>query len=329
MFQTFVPDSLRGQDFGRSFSLSCRVMRLPHAALFASALLASACHNGYVNPPLSSTETPPNMTPTTLRVTTSSRNDQKIDVTATVLSTDGHYVPGVALTFAVDVGTITAAAAATDYTGAIHALASTPTATTLHVKGGGLATDASLPASVQQTPTDGLILNVAGIGTTGVAQQMFISSTAAGPWSWSFGDGATDQTVGLTTSHTYGRAGAFAITVTNGTLSTTARTTISDPPAPTPTPTPALSAALECTPGKATTDPVGCHVTMTGADGSALTSTITSIDWDWGDGQRDTAHAAPPAVLTHTYAVTGAYTVITTAHAPAGNATAQTSVKVP
>jgi hypothetical protein len=175
------------------------------AFLIGVAALTAGCHNGYVNPPLSSTETPPNMTPTTLRVTTSSRNDQKIDVTATVLSTDGHYVPGVTLTFAVDVGTITAAAAATDYTGAIHAVASTPTATTLHVKGGGLATDASLPASVQQTPSDGLILNVAGIGTTGVAQQMFISSTAAGPWSWSFGDGATDQTAGLTTSHTYGR----------------------------------------------------------------------------------------------------------------------------
>jgi hypothetical protein len=305
------------------------------AFLIGVAALTAGCHNGYVNPPLSSTETPPNMTPTTLRVTTSSRNDQKIDVTATVLSTDGHYVPGVALTFAVDVGTITAAAAATDYTGAIHAVASTPTATTLHVKGGGLATDASLPASVQQTPSDGLILNVAGIGTTGVAQQMFISSTAAGPWSWSFGDGATDQTAGLTTSHTYGRSGAFAITVTNGTLSTTARTTISDAPgAPAPAPAPTSpTGTIECT-AAAHGSPTGCHVTLTAVNGSsALTANINRVSWDWGDGHVDitpTPGSTSAAVALHTYLVPGGYTIRAAISATGGeSANVQTSVTVP
>lgn len=97
------------------------------------------------------------------------------------------------------------------------------------------------------------------------------------------------------------------------------------PPTPTPTPTPVLAITVECTPG---TLSVGCHVSMTGADGSSLTSTITTIDWNWGDGSLSST-ANPPAATTHGYLVSGTYLIIATAHAPAGSATNTVTVKIP
>src|SRR5581483_6936215 len=105
---------------------------------------------------------------------------------------------------------------------------------TLHIAGAGLSVQSSLPASVTPATTDAVILNVPGAGTTGVAVNMFVSSAGTGPWSWSFGDGGTAQTTGLSTSHTYGRPGPYLVTVTgpNGATSSGTITIAEAPPTP-------------------------------------------------------------------------------------------------
>ena len=293
-----------------------------------TVVLATAVGCAYHMPtsPTTSVDTTPNMTPASIRVTTASRTDQKIDVTATVLSSDGHLIPNIPLTFAVDAGTISPNTAVTDANGSARATASTPSATTLHVSGAGLSTQSSLPASSPPVTTDTVILNVPGVGTTGTPVTMFVSSTGSGPWSWSFGDGSTTQTTALSTSYTYGRAGSYTVTVTNPNGATSSgHITITDAPPTAPTPTPSASAAVECT-AAAHGSPTGCHVTMTGADGSSLTSQISGVQWDWGDGNPP---QAAPAVATHSYTIAGTFQVIATVSAAGQTATAKTNVTIP
>lgn len=272
----------------------------------------------------------PSLAPATIRVTASSRTDQKIDVTATVLSSDGHFVGNVTLAFSIDAGTISPTSAVTDANGSARALASTPSATTLHVSGAGLSTQSPLPASVPTQVTDAVVLNLPGSGTTGTAVSMFVSSTGSGPWSWTFGDGSTTQTSGFQTSHTYGRSGAYTVSVAgpNG-ASSTGTITINDAAPTPPTPTPSLSAAIECT-AAAHGSPTGCHATMTAADGSSLTANISSVQWDWGDGQvTTTTNGTSGAVAMHSYVVAGTFVVNAKVTTTGGDvATAQTTVKI-
>jgi hypothetical protein len=311
--------------------------RLGHVGVTVALATFIACAYHMPTSPTTSTDTTPNTTPTSIRVTTSSRTDQKIDVTATVLSGDGHLLGNIALAFSVDAGTISPNVAVTDANGSARATASTPSATTLHVTGAGLSSQLSLPASTAPATPDSVILNVPGTGTEGVPVTMFVSSAASGTWSWTFGDGAGTQTTSLSTTHTYSRPGGFTVTVAgpNGTTSS-GNITIAEAPAPVPVPTPATSVTVECTPGDTTTTKTGCHVTLTGADGSIITSTISSIDWDWGDGnQPEKQVTVPPggtaavAVATHQYTVSGTYTVGARVHAASGDFNGQTTVKIP
>ncbi len=272
------------------------------------------------------------MTPSTIRIGASSRADQKIDVTATVLSADGHFIANVPLSFSVDVGTISPNAAVTDANGSARALASTPSATTLHVSGAGLATQASLPASQAAPTTDTVILNVPGAGTTGTPVTMFVSSTGSGPFSWTFGDGGTTQTSGFSTTHTYGRAGGYSVSVSGPSgASSSANITISDPPSAPGSPAPSVTGTLQCT-AAAHGSPTGCHITLTDVDGSSLTANIDRVTWDWGDGAVDTTPtpgSTSAAVALHSYTVAGSYTIRVNIHATGGQtASAQASVTV-
>ena len=300
-----------------------------------TVVLATSIGCAYHMPtsPTTSTDQTPNMTPASIRITAASRTDQKIDVTATVLSGDGHYVANVPLTFSVDAGSVSPNAAVTDANGTARATATTPSATTLHISGAGLSAQSSLPASVAPSAVDAVIVNVPGAGTTGVAVNMFVSSAGSGPWSWSFGDGGTAQTTGLSTSHTYGRPGAYTVTVTgpNGATSS-GNITISDgAPGPT-TPTPSVTATIECA-AAAHGSQTGCHVTLAAADGSTLTANINRVSWDWGDGHIDitpTPGSTSAAVALHTYAVAGSYTITAVVSATGGeSATTRTSVTIP
>jgi len=282
--------------------------------------------------PTTSTETSPSVTPSTIRIGASSRTDQKIDITATVLSADGHYVANVPLSFSVDAGTISPNTAVTDGNGSARALASTPSATTLHVSGAGLSTQASLPASQAASTAESVILNVPGAGTTGVPVTMFVSSASGGPWSWSFGDGASAQTSTLSTTHTYGHSGGYSVSVSGpNAASSSANITITDPPSAPGSPAQSVTGTLQCT-AAAHGSPTGCHITLTDVDGSSLTANVDRVTWDWGDGAVDTTPtpgSTSAAVALHSYTVAGSYTVRVNIHATGGQtATAQASITV-
>ncbi len=300
------------------------------AGVAVAALAAVGCaYHAPTEPSSTSTPTTPNLTPATIRIAASSRTDQTVGITATLLSSDGHYVPNVTLTLSVDAGTVTPPTATTDANGAVQATAATPSTTTLHVSGAGLSAQATLPESIPATVSDAVLLHVPGTGTTGVAVTMFVSSAASGPWSWNFGDGGTAQTSSLSTTHVYGHAGRYTVSVAGGSSTATAAITVNDPPAgPTP-PASTTTAAIECTAAQHGS-PTGCHVTMTAVDGTSLTANIQSVQWDWGDGQiTTTTNSTSGAVTSHTYTVAGTYTVNIKAKTTGGDvATAQTSVKI-
>jgi Bacterial Ig-like domain (group 1)/PKD domain len=102
------------------------------------------------------------------------------------------------------------------------------------------------------------------------------------------------------------------------------------PPAPTPPPTPSIALTLECTPA-APPALTGCHVTLTAPDGTPLTTTISRVDWDWGDGNVDVL-TVNPIVTQHAYVVSGTYTVFVKVYEsalPSGSMTASTAIKIP
>ncbi|HZP49164.1 MAG TPA: Ig-like domain-containing protein, partial [Vicinamibacterales bacterium] len=203
------------------------------AAIAVAALGAFGCAYHLPTEPGSSSPPPtPNLTPSTIRITASSRTDQTVGITATVLSSDGHFVPNVALTLSVDAGTVSPTTATTDANGGVQASASTPSVTTLHVSGGGVSAQATLPASVAAPVADAVLLNVPGTGTAGVPVTMFVSSAASATWSWNFGDGATSQTTSLSTTHTYGQAGRYTVSVSGASGTASAPITINNAPTP-------------------------------------------------------------------------------------------------
>lgn len=291
--------------------------------------MVGCAYHAPTEPSSPSTPTGPNLTPSTIRITVSSRSDQTVGITATVLSSDGHFVPSVTLTLSVDAGTVSPTTATTDANGVVQATAATPSTTTLHVVGAGLSAQASLPPSLPAPIADSVLLNVPGSGTVGVPVTMFISSAATGPWAWSFGDGQTAQTTSLSTTHTFGQAGRYTVSVTGASTTVSAPITINNPPTPpTPPSSGAVTAAIECT-AAPHGSPTGCHATLTAPDGTALTANISSVQWDWGDGHISQSNTSSAAVATHSYDVAGNYVINAVIKDTGGDTvTAQTTVKI-
>ena len=304
-----------------------KVVRFVAVALVGGVLATGCAYHAPTEP--SPAPILPSLAPSTIRITVSSRSDQTVGITATVLSSDGHFVPSVTLTLSVDAGTVSPTTATTDANGVVQATAATPSATTLHVAGAGLSAQASLPSSLASPVADAVLLNVPGSGTAGVPVTMFVSSAASGPWAWSFGDGQTAQTTTLSTTHTYGQAGRFTVTVAGASTTVSAPITINNPPTPpTPPSSGATTGAIECT-AAAHGSPTGCHATVTASDGTALTATINSVQWDWGDGQVTQSNTSSAAVATHTYVVAGSYVVNAVIKDTGGDTvTAQATVKI-
>jgi hypothetical protein len=256
---------------------------------------------------------------------------------ATVTDTNGVAVGGVTVQFTSTIGSFTQTSVVTGTDGLAQTVlnAAKPATVTASVGSVSTSADAAIHADfgISLTVTNTLTNQPTGFLATA------LQPTGAVQYRFEFGDGFFAGPGGGSATHFYARAGVYPVTVSAvdaaGRSGATAQSlTISDPPVVTPpvvTPPPpaVLAITLECTAathGAAT----GCHVVMTGADGAALTSTMTSIDWDWGDGFTETIVPPPPvAVHDHTFAVAGTYVVIATAHAPAGSAKANTSVKIP
>jgi hypothetical protein len=105
--------------------------------VLALSLIVSACE-GYEPPPLPTTPTNPaaSTVPTRIVLTANSRSDQQLDVFATVLSADGHRVPGIAVAFKIGAGSITPSAT-TDVSGTALVLATSTAFTTISATIGG------------------------------------------------------------------------------------------------------------------------------------------------------------------------------------------------
>ena len=136
-------------------------------------------------------------------------------------------------------------------------------------------------------------------------------------WSWSFGDGTTDQ--GLVVNHIYGTSGSYNVTLTvtdnsGSTASKSVLVTVTDR-APTISFTPSTS-----TPASGQT--VTLSISASDPDGSVVATRV-----DWGDGTIDTLSGSP-ATDSHTYpssTTSKSYTVAVTVTDNSGQTDTATS----
>ncbi|MCU1557980.1 MAG: hypothetical protein JWN09_1975 [Microbacteriaceae bacterium] len=113
-------------------------------------------------------------------------------------------------------------------------------------------------------------------------------------YAWAFGDGATGT--GATATHDYAAAGTYTVTLTvtdNEGASTPLSHSIT------------VAAANVAPTASFTSAPNGLGVAFDAAASADSDGTISSYDWDFGDGSSHGTGVAP----THTYAATGSYTV--------------------
>ncbi|MES2341698.1 MAG: hypothetical protein V4597_08470 [Pseudomonadota bacterium] len=94
---------------------------LAAAALFLS-LLSAGCANGFAapiapEPPYQAP--PPDVTPASIRLVGSSQPDRTIEMTATVLTKGGSFVPGVVVRFSSSSGSMTVPDGLTDAAGSV------------------------------------------------------------------------------------------------------------------------------------------------------------------------------------------------------------------
>ena len=131
-------------------------------------------------------------------------------------------------------------------------------------------------------------------------------------YQWEFGDGGSDQ--GVLTPHTYAATGDYVVTLTvtgvNGqTASATTQATVTEAPV-------AVINSSLC-------DKSGLCFRLDGSGSSDPDGQIASYLWEFGDGQTSTE-----AVVNHTYASQGSYTVILTVTDDKG-AMASASLSIP
>jgi hypothetical protein len=282
--------------------------------------------------------TAPSLAPASIRVGLSTRGDHLVDVTATVLTHDGHFVPNVLVTFAMDAGSVSPAEATTNGNGVAQATATPATSTaTLTVSGGSLTSTTTItgtPAVVTppvSTPPPPVplpapfvslqpITTIVGASTLFTIGSYMPGGPAIARVEWTFGDGATASTNSGTTSHTYAGAGSFTASVTaTDTLGRSASNSTSvtvnalpAPPPPPPPPGPAtLEAVLTCTlaaHGSATV----CNLAATYGGAAVPSTAITRVDWDLGNGVSQVT-AGP--TISYPYPLAGSYLIVATVNA--------------
>lgn len=298
-------------------------MRRTIALLFLASL-ASGCAYHAPDAPTPVTVPPPSSAPASIRLTAAQRTDQQTDVVATVLTIDGHFVADTAVTFSATAGTFTAATiVVSDTNGVARTILANSGAATVSASAGALQASVSVisaitpgpplplpppapPTPPTPAPTPTPTINAPTSATVGASVLFGISAPSLGQtFAWTFGDGGSGQAAS-TITHTYTTAGTYIVRVTAPGYNPASSTIIIlDAPTPAPTPTNVYTATIGCTPathGTATS----CNVSATYNGVTIPSAAITTVAWDYGDGQ--TQVLATPTTL-HTYAVAGSYTV--------------------
>lgn len=297
------------------------------------ACVVTSCGYKLPTEPTTTAVTAPSLAPASIRVGLSTRGDHRVDVTATVLTRDGHFVPGVLVTFAMDAGSVSPADATTNGNGVAQAIATPSSANaTLTISGGSLSTTTTItgtpavltpPVSTPPPPVPlpAPFVSLQPITTTVGASTLFTigtympGGTAIVRVEWAFGDGATASTNSGTTSHTYTTAGSVTASVTatdtlGRSASNSALVTVNavpPPPPPPPPVVPTLSAELTCalaTHGQRT----DCNVTATYGGAAVMASAITLFRPDWGDGSPQEIRNSP--LGQHVYQQAGTYVIV-------------------
>lgn len=296
------------------------------------ACLSAAC--GYQNTTAATAAAipTPSSSAASIRVLASTRPDRRLDVSAIVLTADGHGVAGAPVVFASTGGTLTASSATTDANGAASTILANTTNVKVSASTGALQATIDVTTSVQpptvETPpttpttpvtpvpatpfTVSLSVTPGGAGavtTLGAAGAGMVSET------WNFGDGSSSVTTAIgATTHVYG-IGQFTASVvaTNsaGEIASATRTfTIAAAP---------ISVSLGASPNQVT---LGGSIRFTIASTAGIGAAFT-----FGDGA--------PAVTTvggtvnHVYAALGSYVAgVTVADSFGQTATATANVSV-
>lgn len=198
--------------------------------LLVIAVLASGCAPHLPTQP--DIVTPAVQTaPAAIRLTLASRPDRTYDVTATVLTADGHFVKDVPLAFKMDSGTVTPDTATTNGNGMAQAVASTASTTTLTVSGGALTASTrvdAMPGPVVITPTPPPpptplpppsislqpITTTVGVSTLFNVGAFVNGGIQVASTVWAFGDGGTFASANTGASHTYTTVGTYTASVT-------------------------------------------------------------------------------------------------------------------
>lgn len=179
---------------------------------------------------------------------------------------------------------------------------------------------AAPPPPVNRTPltlTVGCTPQPSGVPTpcTATAALAGVLLSSGVTYAWTFGEGINPTTTAASAAHAYATGGTFHVTV-NATKDTGETGSVS-----TSVVVPALTVTLSCTqpaPGAA----LGCNISAADETGIVVTSQVTNVTWDWGDG------SPPTSTLTtfssHPYPQPNDWLVIATA-AGAGGRTGRVS----
>jgi|RhiMetdeSRZDD1v2_1073273.scaffolds.fasta_scaffold11529_2 uncharacterized membrane protein len=204
--------------------------KLIYSCCLAAVTIACA-YEAPTQPTTTIPTSPPSSTaPASIRINASTRFDRQLDITATVLTADGHFVPNIVVTFSVSSGTVTPADGTTDSSGTVRTtLTPSDSQTILHTQAANIEVSSTLltpplpspptpqpppaPTPAPEPPPLTVTLfvtpQVAGQATSfSLATQAITSAT------WTFGDGATATTTTPSTTHVYTAAGTFTASVT-------------------------------------------------------------------------------------------------------------------
>jgi PKD repeat protein len=290
---------------------------------------------------------PPSTAPASIRLTAASRADYGLDVVATLLTADGHFVADTPVTFAATAGTFSTSPVTTDPNGIARTVLREAGAATVTASAGTLQTSVPVLGGITPTPAPPnqppppppplppppppvAFLSVASTGTTGTPVTFVVSapSTISPTWLFAFGDGTTVSTTAFGVSHTYTTAGLYTATVSApGVTSGRAVLTITDAPPPPPPPppvVPALTLTLSCVAAPHLSQ-TSCNITARDEKGTIVTAGVTSASWDFGDGNTATTHP----LAQNTYTQAGSYVIQVSAVGPGGRTgSASTTVTI-